>query len=97
VVDTVGLDEAIARDRAEAADRLATFTSRLSDLEADYTSEIGGPDPFAAIAQVMERASFDEIIISTLPSSVSRWLRIDLPSRIKRTYNLPVVTITVEP
>ncbi len=44
----------------------------------------------------MERASFDEIIISTLPSSVSRWLRIDLPSRVKRAYPLPVVTITVE-
>lgn len=97
VVDAVGLDEAIARDRADAHARLATFTGRLADLEADFTSEVGGADPFLAIAQVMERASFDEIIISTLPSSVSRWLRIDLPSRIKRAYAIPVVTITVEP
>ena len=97
VVDTVGLDEAIARDRAEAEDRLATFTTRLAEVGAEYTSEVGGPDPFAAIGTVMGRASFDEIIISTLPTSVSRWLRIDLPSRVKRTYSVPVVTITVEP
>ncbi|MCP3987793.1 MAG: dodecin domain-containing protein [Actinomycetia bacterium] len=96
VVDTVGLEEAIARDRAAAQERLDTFILRLADLGADFTSEIGGPDPFYSIAQVMERASFDEIIISTLPSSVSRWLRIDLPSRVKRAYPLPVETITVE-
>lgn len=97
VVDAVGLDEAIARDRDEAEERLATFTAKLSDLGATFTSEVGGPDPFLAIAQVMERASFDDIIISTLPSSVSRWLRIDLPSRVKRAFPIPVVTITVEP
>lgn len=96
VVDAVGLDEAIARDRAEAEERLATFTAKLSGLEASFTSEVGGPDPFLAIAQVMERASFDDIIISTLPSSVSRWLRIDLPSRVKRAFPIPVTTITVE-
>ena len=96
VVDTVGLEEAISRDRQQAKERLASFTSRLADLEADFTSEVGGPDPFHAIAQVMERASFDEIIISTLPSSISRWLRIDLPSRVRRAYPVPVVTITVE-
>jgi hypothetical protein len=44
----------------------------------------------------MERASFDEIIISTLPSSISRWLRLDLPSRVQRAHAVPVVTITVD-
>ena len=97
VVDAVGLDEAIARDRADAEDRLSTFIAKLADVGATFTSEVGGPDPFLAIAQVMERASFDEIIITTLPSSVSRWLRIDLPSRVKRAFPLPVITITVEP
>lgn len=97
VVDVVGLDDAIARDRAEAESRLSTFAQRLDELGVAYTTEIGGPDPFNAIAQVMERASFDEVIISTLPSSVSRWLRVDLPSRVKRAYNVPVVIITTEP
>lgn len=96
VTDVVGLDEAIARDRASAETRLATFTAKLGAQGVTYSSEVGGPDPFQAIDQVMQRASFDEIIISTLPSSVSRWLRIDLPSRVRRAYSIPVVVVTVE-
>jgi hypothetical protein len=44
----------------------------------------------------MGRSSFDEIIISTLPSSISRWLKLDLPSRVRRTYSIPVVVATAE-
>lgn len=94
VTDIVGLDEAISRDRDAARTRLATFTARLEEQGVDYTSEVGGADPFQAILGVMQRSSFDEIIISTLPSSVSRWLRIDLPSRIRRAYSLPVIVVT---
>ena len=96
VTDVVGLDDAIARDRQGAEARLATFVAKLEDQGVEYSKEIGGPDPFQAIAQVMERSSFDEIIISTLPSSVSRWLRIDLPSRVRRSYSIPVVVVTVD-
>jgi GABA permease len=94
VTDVVGLDDAIARDREQAAFRLATFTDKLGQQGVDFTSEVGGPDPFQAILQVMARSSFDEIIISTLPSSVSRWLRIDLPSRVRRAYSMPVIVVT---
>ena len=94
VTDVVGLDEAIARDREEAAARLATFTDKLAEQGVTFTSEVGGPDPFQAILQVMLRSSFDEIIISTLPSAVSRWLRLDLPSRVRRSYSVPVLVVT---
>ena len=97
VVDNVGLDEAIARDREEAEQRLAGFTDRLAALGANFTSEVGVADPALAIAQVMERASFDDIVISTLPSAVSRWLRVDLPSRVRRRYTVPVIVFTPEP
>lgn len=97
VTDVIGLDEAIARDRASAASRLSTFTAKLGEQGVSFTSEVGGPDPFQAIDQVMQRSSFDEIIISTLPTSVSRWLRIDLPSRVRRAYPIPVVVVTVDP
>ncbi len=96
VTDTAGLDEAIARDRADADARLASFTAKLADQGVSFTSEIGSSDPFQAIANVMVRSSFDEVIISTLPTSVSRWLRIDLPSRVRRAYPVPVVVVTVD-
>lgn len=92
-VDLVGLQEAQARDRERARERLETFVDRLSDFRSMITSEIGRPDPFAAITQVMGRSSFDEIIISTGQPGVSRWLRLDLPSRVQRAFPIPVVVV----
>lgn len=95
-VDLVGLREAHARDRERAQARLDTFTDRLSDYASIMSSEIGGADPFSATTQVMGRSSFDEIILSTHAPGVSRWLRLDLPSRIERAFNVPVVVIQKE-
>lgn len=95
-VDLVGLREAHARDRDRAQTRLDTFTDRLSDYSSMMTSEIGGADPFAALTQVMGRSSFDEIIISTHAPGASRWLRLDLPSRVERAFSVPVVVIKKE-
>lgn len=101
VVAPDDLAAARVRDRELAGDRLATFIDRLGQVSAEdgravshsITSEVGGHDPFRAIAAVLERGSFDEIIISTLPSSASRWLRIDLPSQVRRAFSLPVVVV----
>ncbi len=93
VVAPEDLAVARSRDRAQAEERLSGFLVRLADHRDALTSEVGGHDPFAAIARVMERSSFDEIIISTLPNSVSRWLKMDLPSRVERAFSIPVVVI----
>lgn len=95
-VDLVGLREAHARDRERAQVRLETFIDRLSDHASVVSSEIGGADPFSAVTQVMGRSSFDEIIVSTHAPGVSRWLRLDLPSRIERAFSVPVIVIQKE-
>ena len=54
---------------------------------------VGDTDPFVAVQAAMERTPFDEIIVSTLPTHVSHWLRMDLPTRARRL-GVPVTVVT---
>jgi len=54
---------------------------------------VGDTDPFVAVQGAMQRTPFDEIIVSTLPTHVSHWLRMDLPARVRRL-GVPVTVIT---
>ena len=52
-------------------------------------------DPMDAIEETLPDGDFDEIILSTLPRSVSRWLHVDLPRRLAHL-GLPVTTVIAE-
>jgi hypothetical protein len=54
---------------------------------------VGDPVPLDAIQDAVNLGNFDEIILSTLPARVSRWLRLDLPSKVQGL-GLPVTTVT---
>jgi hypothetical protein len=54
---------------------------------------IGVPEPLAAIQDAINLHGFDEIIVSTLPTRVSKWLKLDLPSKAAGL-GLPVTTVT---
>jgi hypothetical protein len=56
---------------------------------------IGDPEPLNAIQDAVNLHGFDEIIISTLPKRVSRWLHLDLPSKANGL-GLPVTTVTAK-
>jgi hypothetical protein len=49
-------------------------------------------DPMDAIEETLHDADFDEIIVSTLPRHVSRWLHLDLPHRLAH-FGLPVTAV----
>ncbi len=56
------------------------------------TGLIGHNEPLTAVMDTVNERGFDEIIVSTLPARVSRWLKLDLPHKIGGL-GLPVSTI----
>ena len=44
--------------------------------------------------KLASREEVDEIIVSTLPRRLSRWMAMDLPHRVRRATKLPVTHIT---
>jgi hypothetical protein len=43
---------------------------------------VGDPDPVAAVEDAINLQGFDEVIVSTPSARLSRWLRLDLPSKL---------------
>jgi hypothetical protein len=54
---------------------------------------VGDADPVAAVQDAINLHGFDEAIVSTLPARLSRWLKLDLPSKVAGM-GLPVTTVT---
>ncbi len=77
-----------------AQSRLNQALTQLRSEGLDAGGDIGDPEPLTAIDDALAGQQFDEIIISTLPSGISHWLRMDLPQRVERKFKLPVTTVT---
>lgn len=54
---------------------------------------VGDADPMAAVQDALNLRGFDEVIVSTLSPRLSRWLKLDLPSKVAGM-GLPVTTVT---
>ena len=74
----------------EAREVLHNALPRLSEAAGtEVTGEIGDLDPLIAIQVALNGRHYDEIVVSTLPLGVSRWLEVDLVSRT-RQFGIPV-------
>jgi hypothetical protein len=80
--------------RSEAETTIELALPLLEDASGGpVDAMIGVPEPLAAIQDAINLHGFDEVIISTLPTRVSKWLRLDLPHKVAGL-GLPVTTVT---
>jgi len=83
-------DDAV-RDSAQV--RLDVTLSYLRGEDVVASGELGDEDPFTATLDAIDEYQPDEVIISTLPSSSSGWLRRDLIERIQDSTGVPVTHV----
>jgi len=83
--------EDYGRDEAERV--LADALPKLSEATGqEVKGSIGDSEPLSAIQDAINLGDYDELIISTLPLGVSRWLKLDLISKA-RALGLPVTHV----
>jgi len=80
--------------RSEAQTRLAAFVAGLVHQGARADGEIGDRDPVAAVRDAARGRDVSEIILSTLPVGASRWLRQDVPTRLRGAMTIPIAVVT---
>jgi hypothetical protein len=82
----------------EAAEARLHHTLRLlGKAGLDVTGYVAHPDAFTSIMNAVDHDPPNEIIISTLPSYKSRWLRGDLIGRVRHATGLPVEHVVSDP
>jgi GABA permease len=64
--------------------------ARIRELGLEVDGEVGDPDPVAAVSDSSHAGGYDEVIVSTLPKHVSRWLKVDVARKIAHATGLPV-------
>jgi hypothetical protein len=94
-----GLDRATdpeSHDRSEGASVLELALPLLAEAAGGpVEGKVGDAEALAAIQDAVNLGDYDEIIISTLPTRVSRWLHLDLPHKVAGL-GLPVTTVTAK-
>jgi hypothetical protein len=86
-------DEAV-RHAAEV--RLTLARQVMAQEGVTIEGEVGDEDPFTAAMDGIALYEPDEVLVSTLPRTVSGWLRRDLVGRIAGASGLPVEHVVVD-
>ncbi|HEU4703414.1 MAG TPA: universal stress protein [Conexibacter sp.] len=91
-----GLHKVVDPQEGDAGEAERVLAKALPLLSAaagtEVTGHVGDHEPLMAIEDAIHRAPYDEIVISTLPRRLSRWLHLDLVSKARGT-GLPVTHV----
>ncbi|MEA2310379.1 MAG: hypothetical protein QOE28_347 [Solirubrobacteraceae bacterium] len=75
--------------RERLGQALATWSA--AGIEADGV--VGDQDPVDAVAELWDPRHHDELIVSTLPGQSSKWIRSDLPQRLRKLTGAPLTHV----
>jgi hypothetical protein len=84
-------------DHVPCEQRLAEAVDHMKAAGLNVTGVLGAPDPCVAVQELWNPREYDEIIVSTLPLSTSKWLPAGLPERIRRLTDAPVTHVVSQP
>ena len=76
----------------QAAGRLERILTTLAESGITAAGGIGDASPVTAVADLLRQQSFDEIIISTLPTGISAWWAGGVVRRM-RGFGIPVAHV----
>jgi hypothetical protein len=79
----------------EARARLEEILDTLAVAAIPAVGEIGDASPVTAVGDLLRRERFDEMIVSTLPTGISRWISQNVVRRLGR-FGLPVTHVVAE-
>jgi hypothetical protein len=76
--------------QAAAEHDLEGALERMRERGLDVHGEVGDADPVAAVSDSTHAGGYDEVILSTLPKHLSKWLHLDTARKIEHATGLPV-------
>ena len=79
--------------RKEARDRLDSFLAHLAEQKVEADGEVGDRDPVSAVRDALRGREVDEVVLSTFPPGISRWLGQDVPSKLRHNVDVPVTVV----
>lgn len=78
---------------AKSHEEQAMEAMRAAGLEV-VEGRVGDPNPLAAVEDELNlHGPYDEIIVSTLPTHLSKWLKLDLPHKVEGLTDKPVTHV----
>jgi hypothetical protein len=87
-----------AEVHSAARARLEEGEQAFRALGYEVSGEVGDANPVYAVTTALRDRDLpvDGIIVSTLPSGISRWLHLDAVSRLRREVDLPVTHVEAQ-
>lgn len=91
IPDDVDVEEAQSRIDASANDSVSKTIAAIQALGVEATGEFSSEDPVDSLTRVVADQHADEVIVMTLPHSVSELFHLDWTSKARRRIGVPIL------